>query len=486
MSNTTQTFTDILAECAEAVANGRLTIADCLNQHPTHQAELADLLPLLSKLQTGRQVTPAPAFRQTARQRLLDRLEPAAPVAVPVSAIAPPSLWHRLQAWWADATAVSPRPSLAWSLALVLILFLFVGSGTLYAASQSLPGNPLYPLNQTVENWRVELAANDESRVALQLAYADKRLHEAARLARRGDLVNMEQALTGYQSLMQQIAHTVQTADPATQANLSSRVEAATAGLDNSFASLLVAAGQEPGSEPPPAADEPLMADMILCGPETSSAFTHPVANRLALQYDTDYETILDWYCQGYGFGEIGLAYNLSEQTETAVADLFALRAAGYGWGQIMQQLDQLLPLLPEETPVPLPTPGPPDGRPVGPPDELPVGPPDHIDPPGLGPPDDIGPRRTPGPWRTPPGQLPDPPVTPGPPESPPGPPHGGTPPGGGPPGGGPPADPPGSGPPGGQPPGGGPPADPPGGGPPGGGPPGQSGDNPGQGSGRP
>ena len=467
MSDSTQNFTELLDSCIEAVVNGRLTITQCLDQYPEHRDELADLLPLLTKLQTGQQVTPAPAFRQAARQRLLSKLEPATPVATAAVPVAPtPSLWTRLQSWWAKSgwankTVVAPRPALAWSLALVLILFFFIGGGTFYAANQSLPGDTLYPLNQTVEQWRVDLARDEQSRFELQLAFADKRLHEAARLARRGDLAHMEEALAGYQALLTSATQAVETADSTQQPLLASRLETATTSHDDTLNRLFMAISTT--ADPQPAAGEAITA--VFCQPD--SDLIHPAASQLANQHDVAYETIVAWFCQGFGFGEIGLAYNLSEQTDTAVANLFALRSAGYGWGQIMQAYEDLLPLLPDpDQPgngtTPQPTPGPPVDHPGGPPDP--------VNPPGLGPPDNIEPpRRTPAP-PTPP--QPDLPLPPG---------QGGSPPGqgDGPPpgqGGSPPGQ--GDGPPPGQ-----------GGSPPGQGdnpPPGQGGSPPGQGSGPP
>ena len=472
MNNSTQNFADLLDSCIDDVVNGRLTIAECLRRYPEHRSELADLLPLLTKLQVGQQVRPAPAFRQVARQRLLSQLAPAVTAAAPTVPL--PSLWTRLQTWWADKTAVSPRPALAWSLALVLILFFFIGGGTFFAANQSLPGDTLYPLNQTVEQWRLDLARDEQSRFELQLAFADKRLHEAARLARRGDLVRVEEALAGYQALVASAAQTVETADPTQQPLLASRLEAATVIHDNKLDQLFMAVS--PDDEPPPTDAETVTA--VFCQPDSN--LVHPAASQLASQHNVAYEAIVDKFCQGFGFGEIGLAYNLSAQTDTAVEDLFALRAAGYGWGQIMRQYEQLLPLLPDpDEPADDSTaPAPP-----GPPADRPVGPPDHVDPPGLGPPGETGPRRTPGPPHTPPGRPElDITLTPGAP-SPPG--QGGQPPGQGgqPPGQG--GQPPGQG---GQPPGQG--GQPPGQGgqPPGQGgqPPGQGGQPPGQGSGRP
>jgi hypothetical protein len=411
MNNTTQSFTDLLDECIEAVTTGRLTITDCLDQYPEHRAELAKLLPLLARLQTARQVTPSPAFRQAVRQRLLARLEPA---ALPPS----PSLLERFQQWWQQTTAVSPRPSLAWSLALVLIVFFLFGGGTLYAANQSLPGDTLYPVNQTVENWRVELARDDQTRFELQLAFADKRLSEAARLARRGDIAHMDEALTGYQTLMQAVTQAVETADPAHQPQLANRLETATADHNVAFTRLVVATSQDAAGNLP--ADDELDEQRVMaifCQPEAMPTITHPVMAKMAAEYDVPEETINNWFCQGFGIGEIGLAYNLSQQTGTAVDDFFALSQAGYGWGQIMQQSGQLLPLLPGEAQPDAV--GPPDD--AGAPDDRPIGPPDDAGPPDdrpIGPPDDAGPPDGAGPpgQTDPPGQGQGPPGGDGPP----------------------------------------------------------------------
>jgi hypothetical protein len=66
---------------------------------------------------------------------------------------------------------------------------------------------------------------------------------------------------------------------------------------------------------------------------------SHPKAQDLALLYGVAEETILGWFCQGFGFGEIDLAYGLSLQSGAPVADLFALKQSGLGWGEIKQQV---------------------------------------------------------------------------------------------------------------------------------------------------
>ncbi len=88
----------------------------------------------------------------------------------------------------------------------------------------------------------------------------------------------------------------------------------------------------------------------------------HPVGTSLAQKYGVSYEDIMSWFCQGYGFGEIDIAYDLSLQTGVTVEEIFALRQSGLGWGQIRQQLGVL------------PGGGPPTGVPGGPPGGPPSG----------------------------------------------------------------------------------------------------------------
>jgi len=70
-----------------------------------------------------------------------------------------------------------------------------------------------------------------------------------------------------------------------------------------------------------------------------TGADPHPHATTLAANYGVSYEEIMDWFCQGYGFGEIELAYLLSEEVGLTAEEVFALRAEGMGWGNIRKEL---------------------------------------------------------------------------------------------------------------------------------------------------
>src|SRR3972149_4178860 len=70
-----------------------------------------------------------------------------------------------------------------------------------------------------------------------------------------------------------------------------------------------------------------------------TGANPHPTGQRLAIQYGVPYAEIMGWFCQGFGFGEIDLAYSLSLESGTPVIQIFDMRRSGMGWGEIRQAL---------------------------------------------------------------------------------------------------------------------------------------------------
>jgi hypothetical protein len=70
-----------------------------------------------------------------------------------------------------------------------------------------------------------------------------------------------------------------------------------------------------------------------------TGADPHPTGMKLAQRYGVTYEEIMSWFCQGFGFGEIDLAYSLSLESGVPVEQIFAMRRSGMGWGEIKQQL---------------------------------------------------------------------------------------------------------------------------------------------------
>ncbi|MFA5866378.1 MAG: DUF5667 domain-containing protein [Actinomycetota bacterium] len=80
-------------------------------------------------------------------------------------------------------------------LAAVFAAFALALSGVAAASSNSLPGDTLYPVKRTVEQGRVFLERNDETRAEIYADLADKRLTETEALVRNKRNKNVDATL---------------------------------------------------------------------------------------------------------------------------------------------------------------------------------------------------------------------------------------------------------------------------------------------------
>lgn len=96
---------------------------------------------------------------------------------------------------------------------------------------------------------------------------------------------------------------------------------------------------------PSPTPDEPQpQTDTESLSPgevDCVGAEVQPTGLTLAQRYAVQYEEIMGWFCQGYGFGEIDLAYSLSLESGVPVSEIFAMREDGAGWGAIKDELSE-------------------------------------------------------------------------------------------------------------------------------------------------
>lgn len=71
------------------------------------------------------------------------------------------------------------------------------------------------------------------------------------------------------------------------------------------------------------------------------------VLKLLAKRFDVTQEEIEGWYCEGYSFGEIVFAYQISLKSETPVEEIFAMLDEDLSWVEILIAvglIDDLLP----------------------------------------------------------------------------------------------------------------------------------------------
>ncbi len=219
---------------------------------------------------------------------------------------------------------------MSWLKGFAIIVSLLLGSGAAIAADAAVPGQFLYSLDRSLEDIRVALTKDPEAKVALQLKYAAERLTEAQQLSSREHDGDLDISLTGSASEDLDRVAMSRSLDEAMTSQYSS--QEGVLDLDDD------------DEDDPDYDDEDDQNDY--CNSEEN----HPRALDLSDTYSVTVGTIMDWFCgddlgHRFGMGQIKLALETTAGitpteriTDTGI--LLALRAEGYGWGQIWKMTD--------------------------------------------------------------------------------------------------------------------------------------------------
>ena len=190
-------FDDILDECLERLAAGE-SAADCAARYPDHAEELAPLLQSAAAVRRTADTAPNP---QLARARVRERLAHALAQGRGAPSQRQP-LWERLRGLLRTPVA---RPLLA-AFAAVIILT-FAAGGTTLAASDSVPGEPLYWVKTTRENIEMRMQRSDMGRSQQHARLAGERSDEMHTLIERGKMQEAEKVIVRFREHITQSAH---------------------------------------------------------------------------------------------------------------------------------------------------------------------------------------------------------------------------------------------------------------------------------------
>jgi hypothetical protein len=182
-------FDDILNECIERMLKGE-PIETCLAAFPEHAAELEPLLRTAMATRKAADIQPRAEFRQRAA--------------------------HEFQA---AVRNLKPRrsSSLRWQLRLVtaisvVVIVLMAGTGTVAAATNSLPDQPLYGVKLFTENVRVALTPSAVGKAELYAQFTDTRVSEIIKMADEGKVAEVEKATERMNSNLTAITRLTQSA----------------------------------------------------------------------------------------------------------------------------------------------------------------------------------------------------------------------------------------------------------------------------------
>jgi len=160
--NKSKEFDNILEECLERVLTKGETIDDCLRRFPMRTEELKPLLEMAVVTKKATAVQPSPEFKARARNYVLAALRAREPKR------SRPFL--SLQPQWLTVVAA-------------VLAFLVVGSGTVVAASNSMPDQPLYPVKLATEKVQLAFTPSKISKAELYARLADRRVTEIISMA---------------------------------------------------------------------------------------------------------------------------------------------------------------------------------------------------------------------------------------------------------------------------------------------------------------
>jgi len=158
-------FNNILDECLERLLVKGETIEQCLRSYPEQASELEPLLHTAVVAKKALAIQPRPEFKTSARYQF-------------GSAIREVRYKRGLsflgwQSRWATAVAV-------------FLALLLAGGGTVAAAGNSMPDNPLYPVKLATEQVQLILTPSNIGKAELYAKLADRRVAEIVYIINKG------------------------------------------------------------------------------------------------------------------------------------------------------------------------------------------------------------------------------------------------------------------------------------------------------------
>lgn len=176
-------FSEALNDCLERLKRGE-TVYSCLRRYPDLADELEPLLQVaVATMRAAESAAPSPSAKARGFARFTEALDARAPAPS-----APPPRRRRFR-WRLPAFGFGMPAPLARPLAAALLLCAAVfatGVGATSAASDSVPGEPLYWVKTARENVEQRIPRSDAGRANYQARLAQARADEAQALMSRG------------------------------------------------------------------------------------------------------------------------------------------------------------------------------------------------------------------------------------------------------------------------------------------------------------
>jgi hypothetical protein len=185
----------LINECIEKIQDGRISKDQCLSDQPDHMDEILSALTIIENI-SGITISTTNQDHRFNKNRLLQKLPDRKQVVTK-------HLNHRYR-----LNNLKRRFSMSWVFIAATIISLLSGAGVVYASSDALPGDILYPVKIWTENAQLAIAS-DEMDVALYAQFTNDRITEVAQLIREGRLEDLDEASAGYLNRSQLLSQTM-------------------------------------------------------------------------------------------------------------------------------------------------------------------------------------------------------------------------------------------------------------------------------------
>lgn len=156
-------FNDIFDECLERILVGGESVEQCIQSYPQHADELRTLLETALITSKASSIEPRPEFRDRARHEFYTTLSEMEPVK------------SRFSFSW------QPRWAIVVTAAILVVLM--AGTGTVFAASNSMPDDFLYPVKIATEQVQLLMTTSELGKAELNAKLADRRVAEIVTMA---------------------------------------------------------------------------------------------------------------------------------------------------------------------------------------------------------------------------------------------------------------------------------------------------------------
>ena len=165
---------EILIQCVDDIKAGRAGLKDCLDRYPDMRHELEPLLRVALSIKEPADIRPSYAFKVRARVNLMEHIHASQSRRKVMRSPSRVGVRHEWYTGWARAVAI---------VVTVILIISTAGTGAVFAAQSSLPGDTLYSVKLGTEQLQRIITFDDAAEVELELNFASTRLDELAELA---------------------------------------------------------------------------------------------------------------------------------------------------------------------------------------------------------------------------------------------------------------------------------------------------------------